>query len=216
MHPSEDNNGGNSGDGSFTITIIGALNGTIFFTSNYYIFNNSQWVKTSLGSTVDAFTFYVESNQATPGESFGINLTDNTVIDLAVTGHGESNGGWSFIASPVVNDIAPSVVENLEGVKYQTGTYNYDLYRFNQSADLEWKNYHSNDTQENPFMLENGKGYLYASKNDKILHFSGPFNTDNTKTVNLEYHANTEFAGWNLVGTTRSPCRHGPTRATTP
>ena len=183
-----------------SFNIIGDLDGTVFFTSNYYIFNNGQWVKTSVLDMLDAFTFYVESNQATPGASFGINLIDNTVIDLAVTGHGESNGGWAFIASPVVNDIAPSVVENLEGVKYETGTYNYDLYRFNQSADLEWENYHSHDTQENPFMLKNGKGYLYASKNDRTLHFSGPFNTDNTKTVNLEYHADAEFAGWNLVG----------------
>ena len=183
-----------------SFNIIGDLDGTVFFTSNYYIFNNGQWVKTSVLDMLDAFTFYVESNQATPGASFGINLIDNTVIDLAVTGHGESNGSWAFIASPVVNDIAPSVVENLEGVKYQTGTYNYDLYRFNQSADLEWENYHSNDTQENPFMLENGKGYLYASKNDKTLHFSGPFNTDNTKTVQLEYDADAEFTGWNLVG----------------
>ena len=129
-----------------------------------------------------------------------IALSAQQVEKNSVTGHGESNGGWAFIASPVVDDIAPSVVENLEGVKYQTGTYNYDLYRFNQSADMEWENYHSNDTQENPFMLENGKGYLYASKNDRTLHFSGPFNTDNTKTVNLEYDADAEFAGWNLVG----------------
>lgn len=185
-------------DGSFNI--IEALDGDLFFTSNYYILNNGRWVKTSLGSMLDAFTFYIQSNEATPGESFGINLIDNTVIDLAVTGHGDSDGGWAFIASPVADDIAPSVVENLEGVKYETGTYNYDLYRFNQSADLEWENYHSNDTQENPFMLENGKGYLYASKNDRTLHFSGTFNTDNTKTVHLEYDADAEFAGWNLVG----------------
>ena len=92
------------------------------------------------------------------------------------------------------------MVENLEGVKYETGTYNYDLYRFNQSADLEWENYHSNDTPQNPFMLENGKGYLYASKADRTLTFSTPFNTDNTKTVDLEYDADAEFAGWNLVG----------------
>ena len=127
-------------------------------------------------------------------------LSAQHIKKTSVTGHGESNGGWTFIASPVADDIAPSVVENLEGMKYETGTYNYDLYRFNQSADLEWENYHSHDTQENPFMLENGKGYLYASKNDRTLHFSGPFNTDHTKTVNLEYDANAEFAGWNLVG----------------
>ena len=185
-------------DGSFKIT--GSLYRDLFFTSNYYIFNNGQWEETSFWDRLAAFTFYIQSNEVNPGASFGINLIDNTVIDLDVTGHGESNGGWAFIASPIVNDIAPSVVENLEGVKYQTGMYNYDLYRFNQSADLEWKNYHSNDTQENPFMLENGKGYLYASKNDRTLHFSGPFNTDNTKTVNLEYDANAEFASWNLVG----------------
>ncbi|MBQ4398626.1 MAG: leucine-rich repeat domain-containing protein [Bacteroidales bacterium] len=183
-----------------SFTIIGALNGDIFGTSNYYIFNNGQWVKTSLGSTLDAFTFYIQNNQANPGESFGINLIDNTVINLAVTGHGGSNGGWAFIASPVADDIAPSMVENLEGVKYETGTYNYDLYRFNQSADLEWENYHSNDTPQNPFMLENGKGYLYASKADRTLTFSTPFNTDNTKTFDLEYDADAEFAGWNLVG----------------
>ena len=187
-------------DGSFKI--IGALYRDHFGTSNYYILNNGQWEETSFWDRLAAFTFYIQiqSNEVNPGASFGINLIDNTVIDLAVTGHGESNGGWAFIASPVVNDIAPSVVENLEGVKYETGTYNYDLYRFNQSADLEWENYHSHDTQENPFMLKNGKGYLYASKNDRTLHFSGPFNTDNTKTVQLEYDANAEFAGWNLVG----------------
>ena len=176
------------------------MNGDIFYNSDYYIFDNGQWVKTSFLSTVDAFTFYIQSNQASHGESFGINLIDNTVIDLAVTGHGDNDGGWAFIASPVVDDIAPSVVENLEGVKYQTGTYNYDLYRFNQSADLEWENYHSHDTQENPFMLENGKGYLYASKNDRTLHFNGNFNTNSSKTVDLEYDANAVFAGWNLVG----------------
>ena len=185
-------------DGSFKIT--GALYRDHFLTSNYYILNNGQWEETSFWDRLAAFTFYIQSNDVNPGASFGINLIDNTVIDLAVTGHGESNGGWAFIASPVADDIAPSVVENLEGVKYQTGTYNYDLYRFNQSADMEWENYHSNDTQENPFMLENGKGYLYASKNDRTLHFSGPFNTNNTKTVNLEYDADAEFAGWNLVG----------------
>jgi len=185
-------------DGSFKIT--GSLYRDLFFTSNYYIFNNGQWEETSFWDRLAAFTFYIQSNEVNPGASFGINLIDNTVIDLAIIGHGDSNGGWAFIASPVVDDIAPSVVENLEGVKYETGTYNYDLYRFNQSADLEWENYHSHDTQENPFMLENGKGYLYASKNDRTLHFSGPFNTDHTKTVNLEYDAYAEFAGWNLVG----------------
>ena len=185
-------------DGSFNI--IEALDGELFYTSNYYIFNNGQWEKTSFWSSIDAFNFYIQSNGASPGDSFGINLIDNTVIDLAVTGHGDNDGGWTFIASPVADDIAPSAVENLEGVKYETGTYNYDLYRFNQSADMEWENYHSHDTVAEPFMLENGKGYLYASKTDRTLHFNGNFNTNSSKTVDLEYDANAVFAGWNLVG----------------
>lgn len=161
-----------------------------------YVLDNNQWRKVPFNdysTTVSVFNFYINNYNADPG-TFGINLIDNTVINLEVTGHGDSeNSGWVFISSPVEGSIEPSEVENLEGWKVQTGLYNYDLYRFNQSADLEWENYHGHDTEQDPFMLVNGQGYLYATKTDRTLSFRGTFNTDATKDVTLQN-------GFNLVG----------------
>ncbi|MBR0177931.1 MAG: leucine-rich repeat protein [Bacteroidales bacterium] len=168
-----------------------------------YVLDNNQWRKvpnSDFGTTLSVFNFYIHNKDADPG-TFGINLIDNTVINLAVSGHGDSeSGGWAFISSPVEGSIDPSEVENLEGWMVQNGPYNYDLYRFNQSADLEWENYHRHDTEQDPFKLVNGHGYLYARNETRTLTFRGTFNTDNTKTVDLEYDANAAFGGWNLVG----------------
>lgn len=161
-----------------------------------YVLDNNQWSKVpsnDFSTTVSVFNFYIHNYNADPG-TFGINLIDNTVINLEVTGHGDSeNSGWVFISSPVEGSIDPSEVENLEGWMVQNGPYNYDLFRFNQSADLEWENYHGHDTEQDPFMLVNGQGYLYATKETKTLVFSGTFNTESSKTVDLS-------DGFNLVG----------------
>ena len=111
----------------------------------------------------------------------------------SVTGYGESDGGWAFIASPVEGNIVPTDIGNLVTI-----TSEYDLYRFNQSATKEWENYkaHSDD-----FVLENGKGYLYARKNATTLIFSGELNNNGTtKTVELDYDPDAALKGWNLVG----------------
>lgn len=168
-----------------------------------YVLDNNQWRKvpnSDFWTTLSVFNFYIHNYNADPG-TFGINLIDNTVIELEVTGHGDSeSGGWAFISSPVEGSIDPSEVENLEGWMVQNGPYNYDLYRFNQSADLEWENYHKHDTEQDPFKLVNGQGYLYARNETRTLTFRGTFNTDNTKTVDLVYDTDAPFAGWNLVG----------------
>ena len=73
----------------------------------------------------------------------------------------------------------------------------YDLYRFNQDADIEWQNYkaHTGD-----FNIENGKGYLYASKEDVTLTFLGTPNSDDAVNVSLSYTEGKPLAGFNLVG----------------
>gem|GEM_PF-5474068 len=163
----------------------------------YYVLDNNQWRKvpfTDFWTTLSVFSFAISNKNVDPGSTFGINLIDNTVIELAVTGHGDSeNSGWVFISSPVEGSIEPSEVENLEGTLLQGYEYNYDLFRFNQSADLEWENYHGHDTEQDPFMLVNGQGYLYATKTDRTLSFRGTFNTAATKEVTLQN-------GFNLVG----------------
>ena len=108
----------------------------------------------------------------------------------AIPGYGEEEGNWRFIASPLVENIVPTTVNNMI-----TETP-YDFYQFNQSAeDGEWQNYKANN-----FDLTNGQGYLYANAEDKYLVFKGEFNEEDTKAVDLSYDANAGYAGWNLVG----------------
>ena len=125
-----------------------------------------------------------------------------TIPTLAVTGYGESTESdhWVFIATPIVGFFDPYSVTNLIGGMSPSGQSNFDLYRFNQSAELEWENFYQHLTGGNSFALENGKGYLYANKNDVTLEFNGVVYPLASKEVALDYDANAEFAGWNLVG----------------
>ena len=71
----------------------------------------------------------------------------------------------------------------------------WNLESFDQAQDLEWRNFRAD-----PFVLVNGQGYLYASKNGTTLTFAGtPYNGKGQ--VDLVYDSNAQdFAGWNLVG----------------
>ena len=123
------------------------------------------------------------------------NNTLQPCITRGIEGYGTSNGGWAFIASPVTGSIDPATVGNL----VTTTATEYDLYRFNQSANKQWENYKAHTEG---FVLENGKGYLCARKDTKTLAFMGDaFNMGTAPvTVTLAYDGNAEFAGWNLVG----------------
>ena len=102
----------------------------------------------------------------------------------------QNPNGWAFIASPIIDDLNPSEVTGLLGNEISTGPYNYDLYRLNPLAELEWENYHAHIAD---FVLANGMGYLYAKQEGVTLTFTGAFNTcDSTKVVLPQ--------GFNLVG----------------
>lgn len=116
-----------------------------------------------------------------------------SMVCTSILGYGESTGNWHFIASPLVDDTDPTLVYNLI-----TET-DYDLYRFNQSVELEWENYKYPENTPD-FFLTNGRGYLYANRDDVILVFKGAFINDDTKQVNLIYDSDAELPGWNLVG----------------
>jgi len=110
-----------------------------------------------------------------------------------VAGYGESpNAGWKFIASPIAGSIAATTVDNIFSATQ------YDLYYFDQGEALEWRNY-----KYAPFELENGQGYLYATKEDETLVFRGNYNDAETYEVPIAYIENNPHAtmrGWNLVG----------------
>ena len=107
------------------------------------------------------------------------------------------NNGWYLIASPLAADVNPTTVGMItadEG-EGEDVVHTYDFYRFDQSENLEWRNYRTT-----AFDLVNGQGYLYASKNGITLTFTGMPYSGNGQ-VELVYDSNAqEFKGWNLVG----------------
>ena len=105
---------------------------------------------------------------------------------LDITGYGESDGGYYLIASPV-NSVTPTTENGFL-------TDVFDLYAFDQAAELEWLNY-----EANPFELVAGQGYLYASQSDTRLTFNGELYNGNGE-VTLHSTEGGDFPGWNLVG----------------
>ena len=117
------------------------------------------------------------------------------LVVRVIEGYGDGDGKWAFIASPISGSIAPSNVTNLIGnaiPETNPVVYDFDLYRFNPSGtNGEWENYHAHTSD---FDIVNGMGYLYASKENKTLIYTGTFNTDTEKVIeNLPQ-------GFNLVG----------------
>ena len=130
----------------------------------------------------------------------GKRLYPDCVAMKQVEGYDNGDGGWVFIASPV-GDIAPSEVHNL----IATTEEDYDLYRFNQSDanGNEWQNWKATTTENHPDFtsLVNGQGYLYATKEDRTLVFSGEYPSGTYPVeVSLDYDPDADLAGWNLVG----------------
>ena len=115
-----------------------------------------------------------------------------TPVTLNVEGYGDGDGKWMFIASPIVGSTRPDDVWYLVGEDISIGQYDYDLYRLNPSNTM-WENCHQHNSNLHPFVLENGKGYLYAKKENVTLKFYGGYNMSNSQDVALE-------KGWNLVG----------------
>ena len=108
--------------------------------------------------------------------------------------YSSNEDGWNFIASPVIESITPSADNGLI-------TNNYDLYIFDQSQDLEWRN-----IKAGSFSNINYKtGYLYANSGNSTLTFAGTLAATTEPTV-LTYDANATLKGFNLIGNPY-PCR---------
>ena len=130
-----------------------------------------------------------------PNADVVINVDVIAGYTLDVAGYGDSEGGYVLIASPV-GTVNPENVDNMLSNAY-------DLYRFNQEAELEWENYKAVDNGQplHPDFttLETGRGYLYANSADVTLVFPGEAYTG-TGEVTLSKTGSGVFSGWNLVG----------------
>ena len=112
------------------------------------------------------------------------------------SGFGNSNNNWALVASPLIGNTSPTAIDCM----IADTTIGYDLYRFNQSAELEWENYKAFNLREVPFFLVNGQGYLYANNEDVNLVFKGLFNENESEVISLTYDSDAVSPGWNLVG----------------
>lgn len=125
--------------------------------------------------------------------------TQKSIMPYTIAGsNGEDKAnGWYLIASPMEEAIEPtgSMLAN-----------SIDLYRFNQSAELEWENYYQCFYLSPYFKLFNGQGYLYANSGDGnnlsvMIDMEGQLRpAGEDVSVPLVYDANASLSGWNLVG----------------
>ena len=106
-----------------------------------------------------------------------------------ITGYTGEKDHYFLIASPV--NVDPATVGMTTG--------DFDLYYFDESQELEWRNY-----EATPFNLVPGTGYLYAKKattENQTYSFEltgTPYSGNGM--VDLAYTENAEFAGFNLIG----------------
>jgi len=120
------------------------------------------------------------------------------ITPYTILGNGEEKpNGWNLIASPMRYAVEPS--GNMLSNKF-------DLYRFNQNANLEWENYYQYFYLSPYFKLFNGRGYLYANAGDGsnpsvMIDMDGKLRPSGENVeVPLVYNANASYSGWNLVG----------------
>ncbi len=105
---------------------------------------------------------------------------------------GRTTGGYQLIASPI-GDVAPA-----NDVTNMTAN-NFDLYRYNANATLQWENY-KQEGEHYHFNLDPGRGYLYANSETVDLVFMGAEYSGNALEVTLNAKSANGFQNWNLVG----------------
>lgn len=109
------------------------------------------------------------------------------------------NDGWYLIASPMTENLTASDVTNLL-------INDFDLYYYDQSEELEWRNIESQ-----VFTINNNIGYLYANSQNVSLAFAGELKVGSQQVnIPLVYsdQADENLKGFNLIG---NPYAHNVT-----
>ena len=104
-------------------------------------------------------------------------------VQKTINGFTGSNDNYYLIASPVTDNTS---VANLTSNAY-------DLYTFDQTEELEWRNQHEN------VAVAHKNGYLYANSGNVTLQFAGTV-AASAEATPLDYEAGNDFTGFNLIG----------------
>ncbi len=139
-------------------------------------------------------SLHIENGGQLVHNSAGVKAT----FDKAIEGYGTSvKGGYHLIASPMVGSLDAKTNQYFgEGDVLGLLDGEYDLYRFSQSYDNEWRNY-----KKDLFTIDMKTGYLYANRDGATLTFSGTLQHSGTDVeVLLENEHTAELEGFNLIG----------------
>ena len=139
-------------------------------------------------------SLHVENNGQLKHNNIGVEATFAKTIE----GYGESvRGGYYLISSPMVGSLDAKTNQYF-GTGDVLGLLDgeYDLYRFSQSYDEEWRNY-----KKDLFTIDMKTGYLYANRDGVTLTYSGTLQpSGNEVEVTLENESTATFDGYNLIG----------------
>lgn len=121
---------------------------------------------------------------------------------ITVNGYGETNGGYVLLAWP--ESTSPTAIngmisDNLGAQVTPETPGTYDLYSYDESQEMEWRNYRTNS-----FELVPGKGYLYASKAGVTLTYEGEDNPDFDDVDDLPYTENDLVKSIYLAGNSKT------------
>ncbi|MBR6272567.1 MAG: fibronectin type III domain-containing protein [Bacteroidales bacterium] len=130
-------------------------------------------------------------------------------MEKEITGYGESDGNYYFIASPFNGRTLYQTSGSFSHVDNML-TGEYDLYAFDATEELEWINYKSTPDHI-AFQAENGlagllygEGYLYANQDGTTIEFEGTAGKSNnyseTKAYTFDSESTDDWNGWALVG----------------
>ena len=173
----------NSNMAGFAIGTASLTSLTMSANDRMTITEGSKLTVNGMLSDVNADNLILENGAQLVNSSTGVQATVKKEISAYT-----QNGGWNLLASPIVESITPSVDNGLLA-------NNYDLYSFDQSEDLEWRN-----IEAGAFTTINNKtGYLYANSGNPTLSFTGTL-VANTSATSLTYDSNANFKGLNLIG----------------
>ena len=98
------------------------------------------------------------------------------------------NDGWSLVASPILGSITPNADNGWLSNEY-------DLYKFDQSEDFEWRNIEASSFAT----VDHKTGYLYANSGNTTLTIAGTL-AATTAATPLAYDASATLKGFNLIG----------------
>lgn len=105
----------------------------------------------------------------------------------------DNQTGWYLISSSVANPNIGNSTNLITEIQWDP---TYDLYRFNENAELQWENYRAD--HEGFTTLQNGRGYLYRNANDHKVDIGGTLNvSDINYTLSC---SGSELTGFNIIG----------------